>query len=214
GPRAHLRAAHERLDGRAQGARAGAGHRHVQPDAPAWRVARYRDHGDAAHSFHDANKAAAHRARDDDGSDVAGSAGADHAGVDGAWDEPGARASASTDGPGPADQRPGERARFLEDLRAERLRPSLFVAVALPFSYGEGTRRDGARALRWLPAARAARRRGGIASASSRAPLGGAVRAAARVASGRTSRACGRDVHRARSSSIAGRATTSMAHTC
>jgi DHA2 family multidrug resistance protein len=47
-----LRAAHERLDGGAEGHGARTGHRHVQSHAAARRFVGHRDHGDAAHALH------------------------------------------------------------------------------------------------------------------------------------------------------------------
>ena len=118
----HLRSSHQRDDGRSEGEGSGAGHRHVQSDAAARRLARNRGHGNAARAFHVGRENDARRARRRQRSGDLEPAVAVDARADFARNEPDDGAAAGAGDPGPAGHGAIQHARLLEDLSLQRTR--------------------------------------------------------------------------------------------
>ena len=127
-----------------------AGHRHVQPHAPARRLAGHRDQGHAALALHGAVARAARRACGDWRPDYAGAGGWHHPRVDRQGNERAVGQAAGADDHRPAAAGAGERARVLEAVPAERTRVDggAAAAAAVPLREVERTRAGGALAVR------------------------------------------------------------------
>jgi DHA2 family multidrug resistance protein len=110
---------------------------HVQPDAPARRLARHRRHGDVVDAIHVGEESSPDRASHDDGPDVARPSELDHERPARARHEPGDGEAAGVDAARQAGPGPGERACVLADLHSERDHSCGNVAAAVLVQDGE-----------------------------------------------------------------------------
>jgi MFS family permease len=147
GAGSHLRAAHERVDGRAVRAAACPGDGTLQPDAPARRLARHRAHGDAAVAIHGDPPCDPHGACRGDRHRGPGADRHDRQWADGSGHKSAVGQAAGALHPRSTDLGTGERARVLEDLPPERHHPVVCIAVVVAVEDRARSRKQRAGAL-------------------------------------------------------------------